>query len=201
MKEVLINNILTNIKKNYKYDEIKLLEIKYGLETIYLTITKTVVIYLISFILNMTLELSLLIIFYGILRLTGFGLHAKKSYQCWISSLIIFVCIPMAIKYLILPKIIICIVSPLLCGLILKYAPADTEKRPLVNKQKRKTYKIITFIEYVIYSVVIILVNNNLIINTLFFSMILEVIVILPIIYRVFKLPYNNYLYYKKKGV
>ena len=37
MKEVIINNIMLNIKNNKDYTEQKLNEIRYGLEALYLT--------------------------------------------------------------------------------------------------------------------------------------------------------------------
>ena len=79
MKEVVIKNIMLSIRNNTDYTEQKLNEIKYGLESLYLTLTKIGVIYVISIILRTYKELSLIFLFYGILRLTGFGIHAKST--------------------------------------------------------------------------------------------------------------------------
>ena len=43
MKEIVINKLINIIKKYNDIDNTKLLEIKYGLETIYLTIVKTII--------------------------------------------------------------------------------------------------------------------------------------------------------------
>lgn len=82
MKEVIINNIMLNIKNNKDYTEQKLNEIRYGLEALYLTSTKIAVIYIIAVILNSYKELTLIFLLYGTLRLTGFGIHAKSSKEC-----------------------------------------------------------------------------------------------------------------------
>ena len=50
MKNRIINNLMDIIKKYNNFDDIKLQEIKYGLETIYLTIIKTIVFIIISII-------------------------------------------------------------------------------------------------------------------------------------------------------
>ena len=50
----------------------------------------------------------------------------------------------------------------------------------------------------IIYIVLIFTINNYLIKNLLTFALILESILILPITYKIFKLPYNNYLKYKQ---
>lgn len=201
MKELVVNGIMNNITKYYDYDNTKISEIKYGIESLYLTITKTIIIFIISFILNITKELMLLFVFYSLIRLTGFGVHAKKSWHCWVTSLITFVLIPLLIKYVTLNKEFIIISYTIFTLLLLEYAPADTEKRPLINKKKRIIYKVQTIllvISYLIYS--LIQKDNITIINTLYFSILLETLLVLPCTYKLFGVKYNNYKNYKKKG-
>lgn len=201
MKELVVNGIMNNITKYYDYDNTKISEIKYGIESLYLNITKTIIIFIISFILNVTKELMLLFVFYSLIRLTGFGVHAKKSWHCWVTSLITFVLIPLLIKYVTLNKEFIIISYTIFTLLLLEYAPADTEKRPLINKKKRIIYKVLTIllvISYLIYS--LIQKDNITIINTLYFSILLETLLVLPCTYKLFGVKYNNYKNYKKKG-
>lgn len=201
MKELVVNGIMNNITKYYDYDNTKISEIKYGIESLYLTITKTIIIFIISFILNITKELMLLFVFYSLIRLTGFGVHAKKSWHCWVTSLITFVLIPLLIKYVTLNKEFIIISYTIFTLLLLEYAPTDTEKRPLINKKKRIIYKVLTIllvISYFIYS--LIQKDNITIINTLYFSILLETLLVLPCTYKLFGVKYNNYKNYKKKG-
>lgn len=201
MKELVVNGTMNNITKYYDYDNTKISEIKYGIESLYLTITKTIIIFIISFILNITKELMLLFVFYSLIRLTGFGVHAKKSWHCWVTSLITFVLIPLLIKYVTLNKEFIIISYTIFTLLLLEYAPADTEKRPLINKKRRIIYKVLTIllvISYLIYS--LIQKDNITIINTLYFSILLETLLVLPCTYKLFGVKYNNYKNYKKKG-
>lgn len=200
MRSKIINNIMDQIKKYNDFDEIKLQEIKYGLETVYLTIIKTIVFILIAILLNTIKGLLLFMLFYGIIRLTGFGVHAKKSLHCWISSIVIFVIIPILIKYVILNNYILYVGSIISIILLSIYAPADTPKRPLINKRKRNIYKISTIIISIIYFITIIMMKNNYIFtNTLFYSLLLESFLVTPFIYKIFGVSYKNYKTYKRK--
>ena len=199
MKEVIINNIMLNIKNNKDYTEQKLNEIRYGLEALYLTSTKIAVIYIIAVILNSYKELTLIFLLYGTLRLTGFGIHAKSSKECWISSLLIFVPIPYLLKFIFIPKYINIILSIIGTILLLIYSPADTKKRPLIHKKKRIIYKILTTTISTIYTILNIITKDNILSNIITFSILLEAIIVLPISYKLFGLKYNNYLNYKER--
>ena len=199
MKNRIINNLMDIIKKYNNFDDIKLQEIKYGLETIYLTIIKTIVFIIISIILSTLKELLLFMLFYGILRLTGFGVHAKKSIHCWISSFITFILIPIFIKYLQLNNIIISILLFISILLLIIYAPADTPKRPLINKKKRIIYKVLTIFVAATYTILIIIKPTNLITNSMIYSLLLEGFLVTPLSYKLFGVSYKNYKNYKRK--
>lgn len=200
MKNLVVNSIMNNITKYYNYDDTKLDEIKYGIESLYLTISKTIIILIGCIILKIVKPLLLLFIFYGIIRLTGFGVHAKKSWHCWVTSLLMFIGIPILISIINVNNNIIVITYLICMILMLKYAPADTEKRPLINKNKRALYKVLTLLITFIYLILSLILKNQIIINTLYLSIILETIQILPITYKLYGVRYNNYKNYKKGG-
>ena len=75
-----------------------------------------------------------------------------------------------------------------------KNAPADTKKRPIVNKKRRMKLKITATMLTIIFSFLSILIKNNFISNSFMSAIIVECFLISPIIYRLFKLPYNNYI-------
>lgn len=186
----------TIIKKNPAISQDEIDIIKYGLESIYLTITKLIIILLLSLILGITKEFILLLIFYNIIRSTAFGMHASKSSSCLISSLIfliggVYLC--EYLKFSLITKAFICLIC-IIC--IYKYAPADTHKRPLINKRKRRIYKIISLMSATIFSILIVVFNESFISNYLLLGMIIAVIMILPISYKIFKMPYANYKNY-----
>lgn len=197
MKDLIINSAMQNIENNCNYTKEKLAEIKYGLASLYSTITKTIVIFSISYMLGTLKSLLTLMVLYSILRLTGFGVHAKKSWHCWVSSLLIFLLLPYLCENLVIDyraKVALGIMSVALLGF---YAPADTEKRPLINSKRRLTYKIISVLLGLWYIVMIFLIKDNTLNNCILFALIQETLVVLPITYKLFGVKYKNYLKYK----
>ena len=199
MRSKIINSIMEQIKKYNNFDDIKLQEIKYGLETVYLTIVKTIIFIILAILLKTIKELLLFMLFYGIIRLTGFGVHAKKSLHCWISSILIFVIIPILIKYVTLNNYVIYLISIISIIILAIYAPADTPKRPLINKKKRIIYKVLTTLISLGYLITITLIKNKIIINTLLYSLLLECFLVTPFMYKLFGVSYKNYKNYKRK--
>lgn len=197
IKNFIINNSISLVNKTNKYNSIELEEIKYGLESIYLAITKVVVILFISACIGLFKEAVLFLLIFNLVRATAFGLHASKSIWCWVASSISFLLIPFICKNVIFPTMFYIVASIITMIIFLLYAPADTVKRPLINKKKRKMYKILSVVTALIFISLIFIVDNFLIKNMLIFALILESILISPITYRIFKLPYRNYLNYK----
>jgi len=194
MKKWIINKCMNYIKTNTDYDQIKLKEIEYGLTGLYLTFSKLIIIAIISIILGIFKEVVIYMFVFNILRSTGFGLHATKSWICLLSSTLIFVGIPIICTHIYINVYIKCLIG--MIGIILMYknAPADTKKKPIVSKKRRTIYKIISTMLAIIFSISMILINNNFLSNCLLFSLILENFLISPSIYKIFKLPYNNYI-------
>ena len=201
MKKIVlgkIKKIIINSNKNI--DEIKLEEIMYGLESLYLTLEKIIFIILISLILKIFKEVMLFMILYNIIRFTAFGAHAKNSIVCLIISIITFIGSPILAKLIIIPTYLKLVIG-LICVLgFVIYAPADTEKRPIISKKRRLTYKICSIFLGIIYIILSIYIKDSFIDNTLIFSLILQIIMILPITYKLFGVSYNNYKNYKIDG-
>ena len=81
--------------------------------------------------------------------------------------------------------------------LVAIFAPADTEKRPLKNKRKRRIYKILSIMMAIIYMILSIIIKDNTISNYFIFALIIQIIIILPITYKIFGVSYNNYKKYE----
>ena len=198
MRKFIIDKCMNIVTKNNKYDDIKLAEIKYGLEGLYLTFSKLIIITIIAITLGITKEYILFLLIYNVIRTTSFGLHATKSWICLLSSTIIFIGTPLIMKNIELNLITKIIIGIILTIGIMAFSPADTHKRPIVNKKRRKIYKILSTIISIIYVLLSIIIKNTYISNCFIFAIILQNILISPITYKVFKLPYNNYKEYIK---
>ncbi|MDD2203540.1 MAG: accessory gene regulator B family protein [Bacilli bacterium] len=202
MKSIFLNKsvcFIENNSQNITNDDLE--KIKYGLEGIYLMLTKFVVFSLIMIYLNLFVHFLIFTFFFSIIRTAAFGIHATKSYICLISSSFLFILCPtlaLNVEIDILFKYLSCIF--LFISIVL-YSPADTFKRPLINKKKRMIFKILSIIISIIYIFIIIFTNNNFLSNIVLFALAAETILILPITYKMFKLPYNNYKTYNYKPI
>ncbi len=198
MKNALINkcmNLIRSYNKNYTKKQLD--TIKYGLEGLYLTITKLIIIFIVSIVLGIFNEVLCLIVTFNIIRLFSFGVHAKKSSHCMISSLIFFITFPLICKYVTISKELKEILAIPLVILIGIYSPADTEKRPLKDKKKRIIYKILSIIIASIFMILSIKIQNNTLSNNFMFAVIIQIIIILPITYKIFGVSYKNYKKYE----
>ena len=192
LKNAFINSSINLIKKNKECDNIEIKKLKYGLEGLYSFVTKFTIILLINVFLGTTIEFILFHFSYAILRAFAFGLHAKTNVGCWIVSTIIYVIIPQIIKYILIDKTLLLIIGIIASIVIAIFAPADTKKRPLKNKNKREQDKIIAISICVIYLILIYYANGYLT-NCLTYSLLFESIMVNPITYILTKQSYNNY--------
>ena len=193
MREYVINKQIGFIQKYNNFDKDKIEIIKYGLESIYILITKTVIVLTVSYFLGLLKETLIFLLFYNCIRTTAYGLHATKSWICLISSLTIFIVVPYFCKIMIMPvylKILLGIIGIIF---ILKNAPADTYKRPIVSAKRRKIFKIISTIIAITMISVSLIISNEFISNSLIFALLVECCFVSPTVYKIFKLPYDNY--------
>ena len=198
MKKKFLDNSIKKIQKKYpEYNEDKLEIISYGLEALYVLISKTVVIFLIALILGIFKDVFLVFLFYGIIRTTAFGMHAEKSSHCYIMSITLFIGAALLCRYVEINFYIKLIVSILSFITFIIYAPADTYKRPLLNAKKRKIYKLMTIINSLVYIILIIILREKSISDYLMVGLLDASLMIHPITYRLFQLPYNNYKEYE----
>ena len=194
MKEAFLNHSMDFISKNRidmsDEDKEKLI---YGLEGLYMTITKLLIIFLIALALGFIKEFIITLILFNIIRFPGFGFHASKSIVCLISSTILILGLPylfVNVEVNLIIKLILCLVSVIT---FIICAPADTYKRPLTNKKKRTIRKVCACTLAIIYSVIVIAFNKSIISDLLLAALMIETVLISPIMYVIFGEPYNNY--------
>ena len=193
--------ILFKIKKcilasNENISDVKLEEIMYGIEGIYLTLIKIIIILAISLLLHIFKETIFLLILFNIIRFVSFGAHTKDSASCLILSLASFIGLAFLSKYIYLNFYIETILKIILLTIIILYAPADTSKRPIISKKRRIIYKISSIMITIIYFILSLIIKDNTIDNLLIFSILLESIMILPVTYKLLGVSYNNYKKY-----
>ena len=199
MKKKFLDYSMNLIKEKNNYNDIKLAEIRYGLEAFYMLTTKLLVIFALAIVLGLFKELMLFMILYTPLRGLGFGFHANSSIECWLISVPCFIIIPFLAKTLSIPLYIIHIIILFSVISFLFFAPADSHKKPLINTRKRLIDKTILIVIGLIYLFLTIFIKNTLIINTLMFASLWQAICVNPLIYKLFNQPFNNYKTYLKE--
>lgn len=196
MKQIFLDKSIKFITKYQTYNQEEMEKLLYGLEGLYLTITKLIFIFIVALILGILKEVIILLLLFNVIRYTGFGFHAKRSIECLIFSSTCFIAVPYLMMNLQINNNTILIIYVLCLLSYILYAPADTVKRPLPNKKKRIIRKIATVIISIVYLILIFIFNNNTMTALILSALINETIMILPITYKLFKQPYNNYKTY-----
>ena len=200
MKQKFVNSSINFITKYQECDDLKLKRLKYGLEGIYGVITKLIIVLIIAILTKTIKETALLILFYGGIRTFSFGWHAKSTLACLVTTISIYNISPFLISQLHLPTyigyftLIIAFISVIL------WAPADTPKRPLIKKDKRLISKFFSIAIVIIYSIILLFSNSNLINNTIIFALLIQTIMINPLTYKLTNTRFNNYKYYNTKN-
>jgi accessory gene regulator B len=197
IKNIFLNSTIKYIKKYYpNLTNNDIDKLKYGLEGIYLTITKLIIVLLLSIWFNILFETLILLFFYSLLRAGGYGVHATKSWICLVSSILLFVIVPLLLKIIILNIYIKLLLAFFSIIIFVLYAPADTKKRPIINKSKRLRLKIFTIVISIILLVIILIKNNEIISSYIAIALLIESILIMPITYKLSNQSYNNYKNY-----
>ena len=188
MKKFLVTSISNFIDLYSKCNYDKEL-LRYGIEVIYLNITKILVIIIIAYFIGYVAEVLLFLILFNNLRLFGFGVHALKSRDCWLASIFCFLIVPIVSSNLVFNlqvKVILCIISFILFML---YAPAETIKRS-ISSNKKTAYKFLLLLIAVIYIFLCFSDIEQHIKSIIVSSLCLESFLITPIAYKLFAVPY-----------
>ncbi len=200
MKELVINNSLNLVKRQYPdYDDEKIAVIRYGLEGIYLTVSKTIIIFLIAYFLGILKELIIFTLIYNAIRMPSFGAHAPSSAICLMASTTIFILstyLCMVISISIWLKLLLGTIGIVI---IFKNSPADTAKRPIINKKRRLCYKIISTVIAIIFVILSIAIQDNFISNSLMLGLMIQSMMTSRITYKLFGQTYDNYRNYQSE--
>ena len=126
----------------------------YGMEVIYSLVTKTLLFFVISMAFGWQTEFLIVSLLLVIIKTSSFGFHADKEISCYITSFVILfgtIYISKNYSFSTLSTSIICLLSILSTML---FAPADTEKRPLLNARVRIILKLCSTMTALFFSLI-----------------------------------------------
>jgi len=164
--------------------EEKLAEIDYGIAAFIANSYKMVFIFILAMLLNIFQYFLIAFVSFGALRTFASGVHAKREWTCLPTSALVF----FGITYLgMISKLNIYIITFIfiLCfGAMLRYAPADTEERPIVSRKLRKKLKILSVITILVLYAIALYSLGTKASSIITFAVLFESVLILPVTYR-----------------
>ena len=172
--------------------------IRYGIEVLFMNITKLPIILAVGYGLGLFWYTLYTLIIFGILRRFVGGIHARKSITCLISTGFIIlgaVYISLASSLTIIVKVFIFVV--VVC-MFLRYAPADTEEKPYLDRKVRQNLKIKSILIAIVYFLLSLYIKDLFFSNIFMYILWIEAILICPITYKILNRRYNNYEYYRE---
>lgn len=188
---IFLKNFIIKEKK-LSYKEID--GLIYGLNVLYIFITKSFLIFFVAFLLNLEIELLSLLIFFNFIRFFAGGIHLKNSNFCLIISMFCFITISFLIKYIEYNNLFLLMYMFSFISFLF-FSPSDTRKKPIINCKKRNLLKICSLLLCIIFALLCLIIKNKVIIFSMLFSCFFESLLILPITYKLFNESYNNYKY------
>lgn len=195
VKEKFIASVVNLAKRKKEYTEEEVAIMRYALEGIYLTFTKILVITLIAALLGLFKEYIWFVLLYTPIRSVSFGWHANTTKQCWVVSILAFILIPYTFSIITINKITKIILLTFSIFIFALYSPADTKKRPIVNKKRRLMFKVASLIITLVYCCYS-FKHSNLISNLMIASLLYQSLLINPLIYKITHQEFNNYKTY-----
>lgn len=201
VKKNFIEKSINLIKTRKELNTIEEKKMRYGLEAFYNLFTKTIVLIILAILFDLVLELLILTFIYSTMRLYGFGLHAKTSLQCWVTTLPIYIGGCLLIKYINIPSLVAGIIWIFGFLSFILFAPADTPARPLIHREKRIRAKILSMFVLVIYFVLYLCNFNSIFNNAILYALLMESFSINPLIYKISNTRFNNYKFFEKNMV
>lgn len=194
-----IANRLTEILKD-RSDKSNFQEnkVRYGIEVILINITKTTLIMGLAALLNIFWTTIVIMLSFGALRRYSFGVHATTSFYCSLSTIIGFFSGAFLSMHIFENKLILAGMFTVSIISILTFSPADTESRPLLGRNKRKTLKRKSIIIWVISFILAMYLKDFRIGFLIAYGNLLEAIMIMPVTYKIFNRRYKNYERYEQ---
>lgn len=199
--EFLTIKIINQFEKHLELTDLQKDKLYYGVISILLNIIKTAFICLIAYFLGVLSEMLIMTLIVGSLRLTAAGLHAKSNFMCTLTTLVVYIGGAILSRHYPISFHMAFFIIMVSILIMFKYAPADTENRPIIGEEKRKKLKIQTLIIATLLLIINLIINSSWLINLTMVSMVFQTIAIIPVTYKILKRSCNNYEKFEKQNL
>ncbi|MEA4849124.1 MAG: accessory gene regulator AgrB [Clostridiaceae bacterium] len=164
--------------------EERLAEIDYGIAVFITNSYKILFTFALAILLGIFKYFLIAFISFGALRTFASGVHAKREWTCLPVSTLIFFGITYLGMTLSLNAYIISLVFVLCFGAMLRYAPADTEERPIASSKLRRKLKIMSCVTVLALYAIALFKLGTAASSIITFAALVESVLILPVTYR-----------------
>lgn len=192
----LANKIIKSVNE---YDESRIEEISFGLQLLIGEIPKFFITFMLAWLLNI---IDLTIISFMIIlpyRMFSGGFHLNTHLGCIIATNAMYIGSAYLAKILYFSDstkfIIIAITFIFSFSMISKYAPADTENVPVLQKKERRKRKIWSFIIASTELLIAIITPYRVISNMIIIGILIQTLTITKLAYRITKNKYGYEVY------
>ncbi|BCN91492.1 accessory gene regulator ArgB-like protein [Staphylococcus argenteus] len=173
-----IDQFATYLQKRNNLDHIQFLQVRLGMQVLAKNIGKLIVMYTLAYILDIFLYTLITNLSFYLIRRYAHGAHAPSSFWCYIESITLFIILPLLILHLHINGTIMIVLTIICLGLVIKYAPAATKKKP-IPKRLIKQKKYLSIIISTILFIITLLVNEQYA-QFIQLGIIIEAITLLP---------------------
>jgi len=193
VKSYCCDQLYSRITVNKTLSALEEVRIKYGIQMLYLGLSKLVVLIFAALLIGDLLATLIAVASFNVIRSAAFGVHAKSTKQCFIFSFIGFVALPKIMLMLSIAPSVLVVISIAIPVLLYLYAPSDTEKRPLLGSKRRRQLKLTAtkrgiMIVFLIFFIPSITFKISLLVGAM-----VQVILNLPVTYKLLNERRNNY--------
>lgn len=185
--------VTTRINRQLNKEGIELKKMQYGIEVLLINISKFIIIFSLAYIFGLLKEAIFMSLIFGSLRKHAFGIHAENSVMCTSSTSLIFIGGAYISPYIQLNNYMVIVIFAILNLLIYRYAPADTEKHPILGVKLRAKLRKKAVITGFILMIITLISPSYSIKSIITIAAAAEVITILPITYKILNRRYKNY--------
>lgn len=185
--------IVDKINRYMKKDGLELKKLEYGVEVLCINITKIFMTLALAYLLDIIFYSLILILSFNLIRRYAFGVHCKKDSSCIIATNMLFVGGAYICKFIEVNIIFSIIISLIILISLIKYAPGDTEERPILGKEKRRKLKSKSILCACVNLCIALIIKDEIIGNLIFIGTLLECISINPLVYKLLNRRYRNY--------
>lgn len=198
MIENICEKITNSLREKIEMSEERAEIINFGLLVIIGEVPKIILIMLIAWFLGI-IELTVVtFIALSIYRTQGGGFHLDGHISCFVFSLLVFCGTSIIAKSIVTSNMMLIY---LLYGLIFvldmvvinKYAPADTERIPIISSKKRRWQKIKSYIAVILIYIYAVLISKDQVIsNICVLTTMIQSLNMTPIAYKIAKCEYGE---------